>query len=335
MKKTLALFGILLIGAGIVGWLTPPQRLLRAFHHGLNTKKMPPGNPPDNRGIVLEPGDKNAHPGQIHHDSSLAQIAAAGANWIEVSLELRATDGFDIAALTDVTRLAHEHALKVCLVLRLPLSERAYLPAQETQQNQWMQRVWSPPVLAAVQAAEPLGIDMICLGDRLGDVQERTMAWESLIAAVRKIYKGSLTYAADSDSYAYISWWSSLDYVGVVGDFSLSDDSDPTTDAMSSALDAQLATLESISSIYGKPALLLDVGYSTNPQVAHDPTLTDSPGSARPDIQEMCYQSALDATRGKTWLAGLFIKPSSAANKSDPTNSILPPLREMLARQWK
>ena len=57
---------------------------------------------------------------------------------------------------------------------------------------------------------------------RLNGRRERLLAhWKGLIAEVRAVYRGKLTYAANFDHYEQVAFWSELDFIGINSYFSL------------------------------------------------------------------------------------------------------------------
>jgi len=334
MKRFLAILGVVLLAAGLVQ--------LRLAHRKPVGQRivLPPVTQPDIRpawrGLVLDPHALALAPESPHWNTLLAPAAAVGANWIAVPWELPAGGRARVAPLAALTGAVHAQGQKICVEFRLPGAEHRKLPRDPAAQAHWVQSVWGPRVLSAVAACQPLHLDLICLGQRLEGVQEQSAAWQDLVGQVRQIHTGPLTYAASARSYASIDWWFALDYIGVTGDFALSDETDPARTTLQATWNGHMDTLESISSRSNKPVLLLDVGYSTNPQVALDPDLPDPTSAARPDIQALCYQTALDGTTGKSWLAGIFLKTwpvDATAVPGDLAHNA--PLRTLVIRAWQ
>jgi hypothetical protein len=286
------------------------------------------------RGIVLDAAALGVHVDAAAQQSRMEQIAALGANWIELPVELNGSSDVDVAALTGLVDAAHKQAINVCVECRLAAAARAALPAHDAGQSGWVSEVWGPRVLRLAKAAAAADVDLLCLGERLDGVQEREAAWRGLIGQIHKVYKRSLTYAADSQSYCYVQWWDQLDYIGVVGNFPLSNKPDPRLNSTMCAFNAQLESLKTLNWHLYKPVLVLDVGYSANPWVAYDPNLKDDALPPRLDIQTTCYQTALECTKGKGWLAGVFLKTWAvgAAPAEDELHGA--GLQKLLKAQW-
>ena len=71
---------------------------------------------------------------------------------------------------------------------------------------------------------------MLVVGTELANAaRTRPAFWRRLIADVRAVYGGALTYAANWwEEYEDIAFWDALDYIGVQGYFELSKEDDPT-----------------------------------------------------------------------------------------------------------
>ena len=59
--------------------------------------------------------------------------------------------------------------------------------------------------------AEEEKVDIFCIGTELEKfIEHRPAYWRELIAEVRKVYKGKLTYAANWDEYKRVPFWDAL-----------------------------------------------------------------------------------------------------------------------------
>ncbi len=113
-----------------------------------------------------------------------------------------------------------------------------------------------------VHMAAEKNVAMVCVGTefKIGAVK-REKFWRSLIAKVRAIYKGKLTYAANWDEYAQIPFWDALDYAGINAYFPLVQ---KTTPSVSELLEAWKPHHEAITNFYKKikkPILFTEFGY--------------------------------------------------------------------------
>ncbi|TPW11851.1 MAG: hypothetical protein FD129_1578, partial [bacterium] len=59
------------------------------------------------------------------------------------------------------------------------------------------------------------GADLYQVGKELKATAGREREWRELIAAVRAIYPGPITYGANWDEYDHIAWWDAVDLIGI------------------------------------------------------------------------------------------------------------------------
>jgi serralysin len=85
-----------------------------------------------------------------------------------------------------------------------------------TDPNIWFQN-YKAMMVQYAQLAQQTGAPMLCIGTELksmSGVQYRDK-WLDLIAAVRAVYGGQLTYAATYDEVKTVSFWDAVDVIGV------------------------------------------------------------------------------------------------------------------------
>jgi hypothetical protein len=154
--------------------------------------------------------------------------------------------------------------------------------------------------------AQRYGIESLSVGHEL---KTATMGhdreWRALIAAVRGVYRGRLTYGANWDEVEQVGFWDALDEIGVSFYYPLADK--PTRDPSTLRAGAQraLASLEATARRFKKPALLGEAGYpslTTAPLRPWDET----PGPADPEMQQLCDQALVQALEGKGFVSGVY-----------------------------
>jgi len=86
-----------------------------------------------------------------------------------------------------------------------------YLRAQEEADRSWTQHITG--------AASAEAVDLAALNRRRARYEQ---SWRALIAAVRRVYAGPLSYAANFDQVEEVGFWDALDVVGVNAYYPLS-----------------------------------------------------------------------------------------------------------------
>ncbi len=117
-------------------------------------------------------------------------------------------------------------------------------------------------MLIFAQFAEENNIDILCIGVELKSAtQKDSLFFKELIKRIRKIYKGKLTYAANWDNYQNITFWGSLDYIGIDGYFPISLKKSPSKQEIEKGWRKFIPKLERLSKAYEKPIVFTEFGY--------------------------------------------------------------------------
>lgn len=187
--------------------------------------------------------------------------------------------------------------------------------------------------------AQEHGVDLFAVGVEYERTVAHEAAWRRVIAAVRRVYHGRLTYAANWDGVARVPFWDALDLIGVQAYFPLAAaGSEPSRKALLAAWDAPLAELRRLSASQGgKPVLVTEIGYNRSPDAAHAPwseRTEDTPAVRR--LRERLIEVALERLEREPEVAGLFWWkwiPGSAPWDRDFSMKD-PEAQEALARYW-
>ena len=76
--------------------------------------------------------------------------------------------------------------------------------------------------------ADNSGAEAFIVGSELISIEDQARRWEKLIADVRKVFRGKLSYSANWDHYRQIKWWRKLDVIGMTTYYDLTGGKDPT-----------------------------------------------------------------------------------------------------------
>jgi hypothetical protein len=158
--------------------------------------------------------------------------------------------------------------------------------------------------------ARDIDSDWFVVGTELArSAIERPEFWRSLIAEVREVFPGRLTYAAnwwaEADSVVF---WDDLDAIGVQAYYPMAAEVDATDFAQSWA--AHSATLEGLAQQWKKPLIFTEIGYRSMSDAAVEPwAWTPRRSSAEPDpaMQAALYAAFFDGPWKASWLSGAYI----------------------------
>jgi hypothetical protein len=176
------------------------------------------------------------------------------------------------------------------------------------------------------ELAQHYNVPLLSIGNEMvaATKPQYTAYWEDIIASVRAVYSGKLTYAAFSDvryvsnnEVAQIQFWDKLDYVGVdvYPDFPTGT-ATPTVEQLDAEWIAQgwRQYLADIAATTGKQLIFTETGAASFAGAANRSLYTDAligqPGTQRDDAtQAHWYQSFFNtwgAAKAPDWLAGIF-----------------------------
>lgn len=134
--------------------------------------------------------------------------------------------------------------------------------------------------------------------------------WRKLIAEVRGVYPGRVTYAANFDGLDRVPFWDAVDLVGVQAYFPLSV---PSGEGLPSRLDLRkawagpLTYLEGLSERTGRKILFTEIGY---PEARHALTEPWKPKGfmdrATPELRAHLIDFALSELEALPYFAGMF-----------------------------
>lgn len=152
--------------------------------------------------------------------------------------------------LTRRAELAHRLGLRVMLHPQL-ISLSGDFPivnhgANEQAWEQWFEN-YTAFATRYGQLAERLGADLFVIGNEMYGITPRGADWRAVVAAVRRVYSGRITYAAHFFDVYSISWWDAVDVIGVNAYFPLTQSNDPTLDELKRAWTPIVSQLEELS----------------------------------------------------------------------------------------
>lgn len=151
--------------------------------------------------------------------------------------------------------------------------------------------------------------DMFSVGVELHHaVSARTQFWRDLIAAVREVYDGPLTYGANWDGeLTAVSFWDRLDYIGVHAYFPLTSKQNASVADLENGWRMHRRVIESLCATWSKPILFTEVGYRSIAGAAVEPW--NFTVQAPVDLQEQAdaYEALFRTFWEQDWFAGVFL----------------------------
>lgn len=166
-------------------------------------------------------------------------------------------------------------------------------------------------ILHYAAMSEAIGVEMLCIGTELHKpVKEHPEFWKQLIAEVRQVYSGKLTYAANwYREVDDVSFWRELDFIGVQAYYPLCKQTDPSLKDLLKGWKPHLKQLEKLHKTYQKPILFTEIGYKSTPNAAIDPwewvdKIDPKHRTLSLETQANCYEAFFRTFWHRPWFAG-------------------------------
>ncbi len=162
-------------------------------------------------------------------------------------------------------------------------------------------------VLFHARLAERTKCEMLCVGvEYEGTSASQEARWRKLIAEVRKVYSGPITYAAAFGEWPQVKWWDAVDYIGIDAYFPVATKPSATEDEIRAGWANVYGFLEPFGKKWDKPLLFAELGYSASSKAALEPWAYDVV-DPDPKYQALLYQVALEEAAKRDYVAGVFL----------------------------
>lgn len=160
--------------------------------------------------------------------------------------------------------------------------------------------------------AQEVGAPILVMGTELANpVRTRPDFFRSLIAEIRTVYDGKLTYAANWwEDYEDVTFWDALDYIGVQAYFELSKEDNPTDEMLHAGWATPKATMQRLSEETGKPVLFTEIGYRNVSYAAAQPWRWPARNEAAPQddaLQARLYEAFFASLWHEPWFEGVIL----------------------------
>jgi len=204
---------------------------------------------------------------------------------------------------------ARAHALGMRVWLKPHLWTRGWIGELDFGASGWPRffERYRAFILHYALLADREGIDGLVVGHELVSASlQFPDRWRALIAEVRRVYGGTLTYGANwGEEVQGIAFWDALDVVGVSFYDPLAKQPTRSVATLRGGARRALEDLHAIAVRVHRPVLLVELGYAPLPEAAVRPW-EERNGPPDLETQRACYQAVVEALDGDTWVAGAF-----------------------------
>lgn len=258
-------------------------------------------------------------------DLSLKALADTGTKWVSLNVSGEQinrsattidTHIYDDAGVIHAIQTAHNLDMNVMLKISVVFSSdptawggsigEGFSPADW---DAWFAS-YTELVLYYTKLAKEHNVEIICIGTEMGLAQMQTKHFTQLVADVRQIFPGPVTYAADW-SEPETDWWDQVDYIGIDGYYWITKKSSPSLAELEAGWQPIVAELEALSKKWNKPLIFTEIGFNAQEYSACNGGCGMNMEAAQlgkldPKTQENAYQALFNVFRDKDWFQGTF-----------------------------
>jgi hypothetical protein len=246
------------------------------------------------RGITIGPIENGYHPGVGYgspaYDRTLVESRAMGATWVAVTPFGRVSDlsgtGVDLTfeapfaenrvAVARAVEMAHARGLRVMLVPHLWVESGEWRALIDPRTDEGWAR-WTESygrfLRAWAEVAQATRADMLSVGVELRSwvTTTRAPSFAALVADVRRLYGGVLTYSANWDDVDDTVVLGDLDVIGINGFYPLADEAGASPERLREGGERVRARVHALAERWQRPVLFTEIGYTTRPDPAVRP----------------------------------------------------------------
>lgn len=267
------------------------------------------------------------------YKKSLDEIADLGADTVKFVVDTRQENGASariyldlrmtptVEQLTDLIKYAKSKKLRVILMPIVLLDrprggEWRGKIAPTTDNGGWEEWFdsYRDMVSHFAYIAQANGVDVFVIGSELVSTEDKTDQWVRTIRAVRKIYKGRLTYSSNWDHYTSIHFWDQLDLIGMNSYWKFGKERGfperPSVEQIQERWSQIQKDLLKFVKQENKPLLFLEIGWFSQANVAFEPwdytkSLDEAPLDV--ELQRRLYEGFFRSWWGNPHLGGFSI----------------------------
>ena len=176
--------------------------------------------------------------------------------------------------------------------------------------------------------AERTGCELFIAGCEMVQSEHRETEWRQVIADIRKVYSGPVSYNTDKYQEHNVSWWDAVDVISSSGYYPIGD------------WERQLDRIEAVVKRFGKPFFFAECGCMSVQGSNLVPNDWSVRGEADPQGQADWYRAMFAACEKRSWVGGFALWdwrsrlcPESAA-EADKGYGIFAKPAEKIVREY-
>lgn len=293
-------------------------------------------------------------------------IASLGSNSVELTVRIWTQSGTSNAVFAEPAktesdasllagfRAAHDAGLSVLFKAALSTLNGTRVSSLSPTDVAAFFASYTAEIVHLATVAQAAGVETFAIGNEMSSLSGAAYRayWVDLIADVREVYHGELTYAAATDEAIHVSFWDQLDTIGVNTYPPLTASTAPTVQDLveawtsvpfnpyyAAAFDykSPVDFLHSLALQYDKPVLMTEVGYRSIDGAAIAPGSWTGGGTADVMEQADAYNAFFQvwSAHGGAWLKGAELWQWDLNNKYSGTGySVMGKPAEAIVSQY-
>ena len=193
-------------------------------------------------------------------------------------------------------------------------------------------------IVEMARLAEQEHSELFCVGLEFSHAEKFPERWRKIIAAVREVYHGKVTYGANWNEYENVEFWDAVDYIGVLAYFPLTKATNPSAEEIGGAWAKKCEELGKFSRAHdGKKFVFTEIGYNESARAAAEPWAFKTGGEHAGEIQQRCIDAALQLPKKCPWLAGMFWWkwfPELPMHEEENYRLQTPEIKALIRQRW-
>ncbi|MEO3944331.1 1,4-beta-xylanase [Gorillibacterium sp. CAU 1737] len=164
----------------------------------------------------------------------------------------------------------------------------------EPKWSDWFQS-YTRFIVHHARIAEETGCELFCIGCEMVSTDHREAEWRQLIAEVRKVYSGPITYNCDKYQEDHVSWWDAVDVISSSGYYPVD------------AWEENLDRIEAVVQAHGKPFFFIEAGCMSQEGSEFLPNDWSLKGTPSQEAQDAFYRAMFTACDKRPWVEGFML----------------------------
>jgi len=280
---------------------------------------LPPREESFMRGVVVSCPRAGQIWGTEQMTEALDQITSLGADWIsihpyawvrrdgEVQSRIAAETGYLEGAVSRMRDARVKIFWKPHLGYWGSFEWRGSIEFEEEEAWERFFSGYERFIVDQARFAERHGIELFSVGIEYERTVHREAEWRAVIARVREVFSGRITYAANWDGLHQVPFWDAVDVIGVHAYFPLTDADYPTREGILEGWNSHLADLSDFAARHGKPIVFAEIGYNRRQNAASAPwTYGSDDSEANRALRGLLMEVALERVERESYILGMF-----------------------------